>query len=303
MTDTRTGTSAAAPTDATADTGSDDRRTGTRSRGDLDLNPGNVLSDTWVIAQRNLLRNVRLPQLLAFSAIQPIMFLLLFNYVFGGAIGNTIPDVADGNYLNFLLPGLLVQISTFGAGQTAIGLTEDLSNGVIGRFRSLPMARSAVLAGRTLADLLRNAVVITLMIVVGFAIGYRFQTDFVRFVAGVAIVLLFAYALSWIMAAIGLKVANPEAAQTAVFLPVFPFVFASAVFVPPETMPGWLQPFAENQPVTIVAQAARGLMLGEGALDPGQSVGGEVLLAIGWCALIIAIAAPLAVRVYRRTVT
>lgn len=269
---------------------------------DDDLRPGRIWNDTWVIAKRNLLRNVRLPQLLVFATIQPIMFLLLFNYVFGGAIGGTIPPAADGNYLYFLLPGLLVQISVFGSGQTAIGLTEDLSNGVIGRFRALPMARSAVLAGRTIADLIRNAFVISLMIVVGFVIGYRYQTSFVEFVAGVAIVLLFAYSLSWVMAAIGLKVANPEAAQTAVFLPVFPFVFASAIFVPVDTMPSWLQGFAENQPVTVVAEAARGLMIGQGALDPGQSVAGQVGLAIAWCAGITIVAAPIAVRIYRRSV-
>ncbi|MEZ5219371.1 MAG: ABC transporter permease [Ilumatobacteraceae bacterium] len=268
---------------------------------DLELRPGRLVHDTWVITRRNLLRNIRLPQLLVFATIQPIMFLLLFNYVFGGAIGSTIPPAAGGKYLNFLLPGLLVQISTFGAGQTAIGLTEDLSNGVIDRFRSLPMARSAVLAGRTLADLIRNAVVLSLMLIVGFVIGYRYQTNFLRFLAGVGLVLLFAYALSWVMAAIGLKVANPEAAQTAVFLPVFPFVFASAVFVPPATMPSWLKAFAEHQPVTIVAQAARGLMLGQGALDPGQTVSGQVLLAIVWCVGITAVAAPFAVRIYRRS--
>jgi ABC transporter DrrB family efflux protein len=267
-----------------------------------DARPGRLVVDTWVIAKRNLLRNLRLPQLLVFATIQPIMFLLLFNYVFGGAIGNSIPPAAGGKYLNFLLPGLLVQISTFGAGQTAIGLTEDLSNGVIGRFRSLPMARPAVLAGRTLADLIRNAMVLSLMLVVGFAIGYRYQTSFVEFVAGVAIVILFAYALSWVMAAIGLKVANPEAAQTAVFLPVFPFVFASAVFVPVETMPSWLQPFAEHQPVTVMVEAARGLMLGEGALSPGQTVAGQVGLALAWCAAIFVIAAPIAVRTYRRSI-
>lgn len=272
-----------------------------RSPEKLEVNPGRLLPDTWVITKRNLLRNLRLPQLLVFATIQPIMFLLLFNYVFGGAIGSTIPPAANGKYLNFLLPGLLVQISTFGAGQTAIGLTEDLSKGVIDRFRSLPMARAAVLAGRTLADLLRNAAVLTLMLIVGFVIGYRYQTTFPRFLAGVAIVLLFAYALSWVMAAIGLKVANPEAAQTAVFLPVFPFVFASAVFVPPATMPSWLQVFAENQPVTIVAQAARGLMLGEGALEAGQTVAGQTLLAIVWCVGIAAVAAPIAVRIYRRS--
>lgn len=275
--------------------------TASASTKELDLRPGRLVADTWVITRRNLLRNLRLPQLLVFATIQPIMFLLLFNYVFGGAIGGSIPPAAGGKYLNFLLPGLMVQISTFGAGQTAIGLTEDLSNGVIDRFRSLPMARPAVLAGRTLADLLRNGFVITLMLIVGFLIGFRYQTSFPRFVAGVAVVLLFAYSLSWVMAAVGLKVANPEAAQTAVFLPVFPFVFASSVFVPPETMPSWLEAFASNQPVTIVAQAARGLMLGAGALEPDQTVGGQVILAVAWCLAITAVAAPIAVRIYRRS--
>ncbi|MFT5223755.1 MAG: ABC transporter DrrB family efflux protein [Glaciecola sp.] len=264
-------------------------------------NPGNALTDTWVITKRNLVRNVRLPQLLIFSTAQPIMFLVLFNVVFGGAVGDSIPAVADGNYLNFLLPGLLVQISAFGAGQTALGLSEDLNKGVISRFRSLPMSRAAVLAGRTFADLIRSAFVMTLMLVVGFGMGFRYQTSFPRFVSGVLVVLAFSYALSWVMAVIGLKIRTPEAVQSAVFLPVFPMVFASAVFVPTDTMPSWLRGFAENQPVTAVAEAARGLILGQGALAPGQTVAGQVLIALLWCAVITVVAAPLAVRVYRQS--
>ncbi|MFN2555293.1 MAG: ABC transporter permease, partial [Nitriliruptorales bacterium] len=188
------------------------------------VSPLQALVDTLIITRRNLLRTVRLPQLLIFATVQPVMFLLLFNYVFGGAIGQTIPPVAGGKYINWLMPGLLVQISAFGAGQTALGLTEDLSKGVIDRFRSLPMARSAVLAGRTLADLLRNAFVVTLMLLIGFLIGFRYHTSFPAFVAAVALGLLFAYALSWMMATIGLHVRNPEATQAAVFLPMFPLV-------------------------------------------------------------------------------
>ncbi len=266
-----------------------------------DVRPGRLARDTWVMTRRNLLRYVRLPQLLAFSVIQPIMFLLLFTYVFGGAIGRELPPAAAGEYVNFLLPGLLVQISLFGATQTAVGLTDDLSRGVVDRFRSLPMARSAVLTGRTAADLLRNAVVLSLMFVVAFVIGFRYQTSFAGFLAGVGIVLLFAYAMSWVMAGIGLKVVNPEATQTAVFLIVFPFVFASAVFVPVETMPSWLQPFAEHQPVTVMVEAARGLMLGSGALPPGKTVAGAVGLAIVWCIGITVVSAPWAVRLYRRS--
>ncbi|MFA9429772.1 ABC transporter permease [Egicoccus sp. AB-alg2] len=257
-----------------------------------------VVTDTVVLTRRNLLRNVRLPQLLLFSTIQPVMFLLLFNYVFGGAIGGALP--AGYEYIQWLMPGLLIQIATFGAGQTALGLTEDLSKGVIDRFRSLPMARSAVLAGRTFADLGRNAAVLTLMLLVGFLIGFRWETSLLGFLAGFGIALLFGYALSWVMATIGLLVRNPEAAQSAVFLPVFPLVFASSVFLPTQTMPDWLRVFADNQPITVVANALRGLMLGQEALLPGQTVAGEVVAALGWIAGITIVFALLAVRVYRR---
>lgn len=258
-----------------------------------------ALSDTAVITRRNLVRVVRLPQLLVFATIQPIMFLVLFNYVFGGAISQSLPGGSGSKYIIFLLPGILVQISTFGAGQTALGLTEDLSNGVVDRFRSLPMARSAVLAGRTFADLVRNAGVLTLMIFFAFALGFRWQSGFWRFLAGFAIGLAFSYALSWVMAVIGLLVRNPEAAQSAVFIPIFPFVFASAVFLPTQTMPGWLQVFANNQPITTIANAMRGLMVGGQAL-PGTTVHAQVLGALAWIIGITAVFAPLAVRVYRR---
>jgi ABC transporter DrrB family efflux protein len=261
-----------------------------------------TIIDTAVITRRNLIRNVRLPQLLVFATIQPVMFLLLFNYVFGGAIGRTIPPAANGQYINWLMPGLLVQIATFGAGQTALGLTEDLSNGVIDRFRSLPMARSAVLAGRTFADLIRNAFVVGLMLIVAFIIGFRYQTNFWQFAFAVIIGLLFAFALSWAMATIGLWVKNPEAAQSAVFIPVFPLVFASSVFLPTDTMPSWLQAFANNQPITIIANAMRGLMLGGGSLEPGKTVGGEVLVSFVWIIGITLVCSLLAIRVYRRAV-
>lgn len=273
-----------------------DARAGARDR----ISLGQAVSDTLVITWRNLLRNVRLPQLLLFSTVQPVMFLLLFTYVFGGAIEGTVPGGYD--YLQFLMPGLLIQIATFGAGQTAMGLTEDLQNGVVDRFRALPMARSAVLAGRTIADLLRNAAVLSLMLLVGFAIGFRYETSLLRFLGAFALGLLFAYSLSWMMATIGLKVRTPEAAQSAVFLPVFPLVFASSVFLPTQTMPEWLRTFADNQPITIVANALRGLMLGPDALLPGQTVGGYVSAALLWIVGITAVFAVLAVRAYRRAV-
>ena len=273
------------------------RRSDTMDRAQIGV--ADALADTVVITRRNLLRNLRLPQLLVFATIQPLMFLLLFNYVFGGAIEQTIPPAAGGEYINWLLPGLLVQISVFGAGQTALGLTEDLSNGVIDRFRALPMARSAVLSGRTLADLVRNAFVLALLLVVGIAIGFRYQTSFFGLLGGVAIALLFAYSLSWIMATIGLLVRNPEAAQSAVFIPVFPLVFASSVFLPTQTMPDWLRTFADNQPITVVTNSLRGLMLGEGALPPGHSVTGDVLTSMAWIVGITAVFATVSVRIYR----
>ncbi len=266
------------------------------------VSPLQTIRDTAVITRRNLVRNLRLPQLLLFATVQPVMFLLLFTYVFGGAIGASIPAVAGGRYVNWLIPGLLIQVAAFGAGQTALGLTEDLAKGVIDRFRSLPMARSAVLAGRTLSDLIRNGFVITLMMGVGFAIGFRWQTSFLGLLAGMLLAMVFAYALSWVMAAIGLAVKNPEAAQIAVFLPVFPFVFASSVFAPPATMPSWLQGFAANQPVTVVADALRGLILGQAALAPGHTVPGQVLLALIWSLAILVVFALLAIRVYRKAV-
>jgi ABC transporter DrrB family efflux protein len=261
-----------------------------------------AISDIVVITKRNLLRNVRLPQLLLFSTVQPVMFLLLFTYVFGGAIGQAIPPAAAGEYVNWLIPGLLVQVAVFGSGQTAVGLTEDLSKGVIDRFRSLPMARSAVLAGRTIADVIRNGFVLTLMLMVGFLIGFRWQTNFFGLAVGLAIALLFSFAFSWVMASIGLLVKNPEAVQAAVFLPVFPLVFASSVFVPTQTMPGWLQTFADNQPITVTVNALRGLILGQDSLEAGQTTIGQILLAVVWAGAMLAVFVPLAVRLYRRTV-
>jgi ABC transporter DrrB family efflux protein len=293
--------------------------TTTRRTGHARITPQHAVKDIVVLTKRNLLRNIRLPQLLIFATVQPVMFLLLFNYVFGGAIGGAIPPIAQGDYINWLLPGLLIQVAAFGAGQTALGLTEDLSKGVIDRFRSLPMARSAVLAGRTLSDLIRNGFVIGLTVAIGFLMGFRFQTNIVFFVAGLAVAMVFSYALSWIMATIGLAVKNPEAAQSAVFLPVFPLVFASSVFVPTDTMPTWLQGFAVNQPITVTVNALRGLMLGRESLAdyvPGMTtsqiadavasaptVQGQVLLSLAWSVAIMIIFVPLAIRVYRRSVT
>ena len=230
-----------------------------------------------------------------------VMFVLLFTYVFGGAI--QLPPGFNYPYIDYLMPGIFIQTVVFGSLAAAIGLATDLKSGLLERFRSLPMARSAVLAGRTLSDLIRNGFVITLMMSVGFLIDFRWQTDVFGMLGGLLVAMVFAYALSWVMATIGLAVKNPEAAQSAVFLPVFPLVFASSVFLPTATMPDWLRAFAENQPITVTVNAMRGLILGSDALAPGQTVAGQVFLALVWALGILAVFAPLAVRVYRRTVS
>lgn len=264
-----------------------------------------AVTHTAVITKRNVLRVARIPQLVLFSTVQPVMFLLLFNYVFGGAIEIGGPGGGGaGDYIDWLIPGILVQSAVFGATATALGLTEDLGAGVIDRFRSLPIARSAVLTGRTLADLVRNTFVITLMLVVGYLMGWRFEQGFVKMALGVGISLLFGYAFSWVMASIGLATKTPEAAQSAGFLPIFPLVFASSVFVPTQAMPDWLRVFADNQPITVVANAVRSLMIPEQALAPlGLDQGDLVVQSLLWIAAIIAVFSFLAVRQYKRAVS
>jgi ABC-2 type transport system permease protein/oleandomycin transport system permease protein len=252
------------------------------------------LTDTWVVAGCNLIRYVRLPQLLVFSTIQPVMFVLLFNYVFGGAI--RLPEGVS-NYINYLIPGILIQTVLFGATQTTVGLAEDLSRGMIDRFRSLPMARSAVLAGRTLADSIRNVFVVLLMLGVGALIGFRFQDGLAAALGAVALVVLFGFAFSWISALIGLVTKDPETAQVAGFIWIFPLVFASSAFVPIQTMPGWLRAFAEVQPISVTVDAVRYLTLGGAA---GGSVD-SVWRALLWIAGILLVFVPLAVAQYRRS--
>jgi ABC transporter DrrB family efflux protein len=265
--------------------------------------PTRVLSDVAVITRRNLLRILRLPEVLVLSASMPVIFILMFTHVFGGAIQGALPPAAGGRYVNWLIPGLLAQFALFGGAGTASGLAEDLTKGVIDRFRSLPMASSAVLAGRTLSDLVRSAVTLTLMLAVGVGIGFRPQTGLGGLLSALAVGLLFGHAWSWVMALLGLAVRTAEAVQAAVYLVVFPLAFTSSVFVPTQTMPAWLQPFAANQPVTVATNALRGLVLGQGALPPGRTVTGQVALALVWAAAITAVFAPLAVRTYRRTVS
>ena len=250
-----------------------------------------AVGDTWVVTLRNLRHFVRQPQLLLFSTVQPIMFVLLFTYVFGGAIGQALPGGVS--YIDFLLPGIFVQSVSFRATQTAVGLAEDLERGVVDRFRSMPMARSAVLAGRTLADLVRNVLIIALMTAVGYIIGFRFHGTVLDAFAAVAIVSAFGLALSWIFAFVALTVRGAEAAQSAGFVVIFPLVFASSVFVPVSSMPPWLEAFAEISPVTLTADAARAFALGGSTSDslPG---------ALAWIGGLLAIFIPLCVWRYRR---
>jgi ABC transporter DrrB family efflux protein len=265
--------------------------------------PARALSDVAVMTRRNLLFTVRLPQVLVLSSIMPVIFIVMFTYVFGGAIQGALPPAAAGRYVNWLIPGLLAQFALFGGSGTASGLAEDLAKGAIDRFRSLPMAGAAVLAGRTLSDLVRLALTLTLMLAVGYGIGFRPQTSMGGLLGALAVGLLFGYAWSWVMALVGLLVRSAEAVQAATYLVVFPLAFTSSVFVPTQTMPGWLQPFAANQPVTVATNALRGLILGPGALPPGRTVASQVALALAWAAAIIAVFVPLAVRAYRRTVS
>lgn len=247
------------------------------------------ISDAVTIAWRNILNMRRNPQLLVFSTIQPVIFVLMFRYVFGGAIRG----LAGVPYVDFLMPGVFVQTVLFGSMNTGIGLADDLSKGLIERFRSLPMARSAVLVGRSFADLLRDAFVMALMCTVGYAVGWRPTGSVPEVIGGLALIFLFAYALSWVFAIVGMSVRDGETAQAASFPILAPLLFASSAFVPLHTMPGWLQAFARNQPVSIVVEATRGLTLGH----PNS---GDIWSAIAWIVGLIAVCAPIAIRRYRR---
>jgi ABC-2 type transport system permease protein/oleandomycin transport system permease protein len=249
-----------------------------------------VLSDWGVLTWRNLLRYVRIPSLLVFSTVQPIILVILFSQVFGGALSSRL----GMDYIQYLLPGIYLQSVLFGTNQTAVGLARDASEGLIDRFRSLPMARSAVLAGRTLSDTLRNGFVVVLMTGVGYLIGFRVLTGVGSALAALALVVVFGFAFSWLMATIGLTIRDVESAQTAGFLWLFPLIFASSVFVPVETMPGWLQAVAAHSPVSATADAVRALVL-------GGPTAGPLLASLAWSVGILAVFVPLSSWRFRRT--
>ena len=247
-----------------------------------------LASDTLVMAERNLIRLPRAPELLIAFTIQPIMFVLLFRYVFGGAI-----KTPGYSYADFLIPGIIVQNIAFGGFVTALGLNEDLHKGLIDRFRSLPMARSAVLAGRTISDIVTNALSMAILLITGVIIGFTFHTTALEAVAGVGLLLLFGYAFSWFFAFIGLLTSTPESANSIAFVVVFPLTFISSAFVPVATMPTPLKQFAEVNPFTIVVDALRHLWLGAPAHN-------YVWGAVVWSLVIVAVFSPLAVARYRR---
>jgi len=239
------------------------------------------------MTKRDILKYLRLPQLLFFNAVLNVVLLLLFNYVFGGAI-----DTGGLKYIQYFLPGFLVQTVVFGSTQTSIGIADDLSRGLIDRFRSLPMARSAFLVGRVLADSLRYIILIALMIIVGSIMGFRFDNGIGPILAGIALILLFGIALTWVGVFIGILVKDVETAQVAGFVWVFPLVFASSLYVPIETMPSWLQVFAEFNPVTPMIDTTRGLLL-------GMSISASLWKILVWDSAIIVVFLTLALRRYR----
>jgi len=241
------------------------------------------------MAGRQLRKSLRRPTYIVFSFVQPVILLLLFRYVFGGAI-----DTGGLDYVDFLIPGIIVQTAIFGALVTGLGITEDLKAGSVDRFRSLPIARSSVLLGRTAADLVMNVMTLIVMVLVGVAIGFRPSEPVYALAAAFVLVLAFSYVFSWISAYIGLMVRDPETAQSAGFIWVFPLTFASSAFVPADSMPGAIQAFAEINPVTLAVDAARALTVGHGdALAPA-------LGTIAWLAGLLLVFVTLSVRAFRR---
>ena len=251
----------------------------------------NTVSDTLVLARRSILRIRRQPDLLVGFTIQPVMFVLLFVYVFGGAI-----QTPGFEYVDFLMPGIIVQSMAFGGFVTALGLAEDLKKGLIDRFRSLPMSRAAVVTGRILADVGTNIVQLVVMIGVGLAVGFSFSTGVLKVIAGIALLLLIGYAFSWVFAFIGLTASSPEASNAYGFTILFPLTFVSSAFVPVESMPSWLESFAEHNPFTTMVDAMRALFLGTPA-------GSDVWASVVWSVGIVAVFGPLSVWRYRRAVT
>lgn len=240
------------------------------------------------MARRNLRHILRSPELVMYGLMQPVMFILLFTYVFGGAI-----NVPGGDYTQFLLPGIFVQLVLFGSvAGTTVGVCTDKNSGIMDRFRSMPISRSAVLVGRTVSEVLRYLVSLAVMVVVGLLVGFRFLDGFLSALGGLALLVVFGYALSWLGAYVGMSSSSPEAAQSAGLIWMFPFSFISSAFVPTESMPGWLQVYANHSPMTTAVNSLRGLFNGE-------PVAGDIVATLAWSAGILLLFATLSIRKYR----
>lgn len=258
---------------------------------DADGGFGLAVQDSLTLVRRNLTSLRRQPQLLVFTAIQPIIFILLFRFVFGGAI----QAPGDIDYVNYLLTGIFVQTTTFSAIQTGIGLADDLNKGIVDRFKSIPMSRGAVLAGRVGADAVRNVFVVAIMVAVGYAVGFRFTNGVLGAALALLLILVFGSVFSTFGAFLGLRFKNPETVQAAAFPMIFPLVFASSIFVPVQTLPGWLQAFVKVNPLTLVTDTVRGLALGQ-PFEVWPNLGWTLL----WMAVIVALFGTISVRLYRK---
>ena len=255
-----------------------------------------AVADGLVIAGRNLRRVPRIPELAIFAIIQSIIFVLLFSFVFGGAI----PLPGGGSYREFLMPGIFVQTVFFASVTTAIGMTDDVNKGILDRFRSLPMARSAVLSGRALADLVYNSGILLVLMISGLAVGWRVHAGILETLAGVGLLLGVTFAMSWIGVWIGLNVPTVEVANQVIFTVLFPITFVSNVFVPVQTLPDWIQPFAEWNPTSTLTASLRELWGNPNPYATGSFPSeNPVLVTLGWVALFLVIFGPLAVRRYR----
>ncbi|AXB47642.1 ABC transporter permease [Amycolatopsis albispora] len=247
-----------------------------------------AITDTLVLTKRSLRHIPRIPDQLIFATVNPIIFVLLFRYVFGGAIGT--PGMT---YPDFLMAGIFVQTVAFGAVNSGVGLAEDMSRGLVNRFRSLPMAPSAVLTGRILADVVRNSIIIVTGVLIGLVVGFRPTAGVGGWVAAIALLLLVSLTFSWVSSTIGLMVRNAEGAQSANYIWLLPLTFASSAFVPTESMPAGLRAFADYQPITVIVDAVRGFLLDE-------PLGWRGWGAFAWCVALVAICAPIAVRKFQR---